>query len=136
MKDKFKLIREITLSIPDIQKLSDDEKNQILQLLVEREKSMTTGIGNGVAIPHITVPFMTEPEIKLVLLKHPMDFAAVDRKPVRIVILLLVPGGQFNSHIHTLSAIARLLYSSDFRQSLLSCSESEQALKLIRENEL
>lgn len=75
----------------------------------KRESSMTTGIGFGVAIPHAVTNLVSEVVGLAGRSRNGINFATLDNKPVRLVLLFLVPQGQFQTHLHTLANIAKLL---------------------------
>jgi mannitol/fructose-specific phosphotransferase system IIA component (Ntr-type) len=62
-----------------------------------------------------------------------VNFDALDNQPVKLVMLFLVPQGQFQKHLHTLANIAKLLHTMDFRQTLESAPDAESMLNIIRE---
>lgn len=83
------------------------DANAILGLLANRERLGSTGIGNGIAIPHANVPELAAPFTLLIRLKKPIDFEAIDDAPVDIVFLALSPAHKGSSHLNLLAAIAR-----------------------------
>jgi len=83
------------------------EADTILGLLTNRERLGSTGIGNGVAIPHANVPDLAAPLTLLARLKRPVDFEAIDDMPVDIVFLALSPAHKGYSHLNLLACIAR-----------------------------
>ena len=79
---------------------------------------MSTGIGIGIGIPHASTDSVSEVVYAIGRSKNGINFDALDTKPVFLVVLFLVPAGQFQKHLHTLANIAKLLHKADFRQSL------------------
>jgi len=91
----------------------------LLQTLLAREALGSTAFGNGIAIPHVRNPIVgqtLEPAISLCFLKNPIDFDAVDGKPVTILFTLITPN--VKAHLHLLAKLAFLLHDQPF-QSLL-----------------
>lgn len=133
--DKIRLLKDLLeccVANSELRKLKDT----IWETLLEREKSMSTGIGLGVAIPHCSTKHVSEVHGILALLKHGIDFQAVDEQPVRIIVLLLMPKDKFDKHIKTLASIARLFNNEDFRQRILSAASAGEAHEiLINESE-
>ncbi|HZI33276.1 MAG TPA: PTS sugar transporter subunit IIA, partial [Candidatus Binatia bacterium] len=78
----------------------------------------TTGIGFGIAMPHASTVLVSEVVGALGRSRRGVQFDALDGRPVRLVMLFLVPQGQFQKHLHTLSNIAKLLHKQDFRDGL------------------
>ncbi|MCM5552345.1 PTS sugar transporter subunit IIA [Pleomorphomonas sp. NRK KF1] len=79
----------------------------ILDPLIARERLGSTGIGNGVAIPHANVPDLASPFSLLARLRQPIDFEAIDETPVDVVFLALSPAHKGSSHLGLLATIAR-----------------------------
>lgn len=84
----------------------------------EREKTKTTGIGYGIALPHASFPGLPNVVAALARLQPPVDFQSPDGQPVSLCVLFLTPQGQFQSHLFTLSALARLLANKEQRRQL------------------
>ena len=102
-----------------------------------REKTRSTGIGSGIAIPHGKCHAVTELVMALGVTKEPIEFASIDGKPVSIVILLVSPPDQTGPHIQALARISRLMLDGSFKSALEQAPSAEVAYKLIsdRENE-
>lgn len=109
-----------------------DHKADVLQTLVDREESMSTGIGQGIAIPHCSTDHEKDLSALLAVLKNPLDYQSVDEDPVRIVILLLLPKDRFEKHIKTLAAIARQFNQPEFRREIAACDSAEAIYHLIQ----
>lgn len=91
------------------QHLPHISRHDILDSLMSREKLGSTGIGKGIALPHGRLK-NTEQTIAIVLVnQHPIEFDAIDKKPVDIFFALLVPEEQCKEHLSTLSSIAKTL---------------------------
>ena len=112
-----------------------DHIDVIRGALLEREASMSTGIGQGVAIPHCSSEYVSEVHGALALLPRGIEFQSVDEEPVRVAVLLLLPKNKFEKHIKTLAAVARLFNNQDFRETILGSTSPERAAELIAEAE-
>ncbi len=112
-----------------------NEKKSIRDSLIEREKSMSTGIGNGVAIPHCATPIINEPVIIMALSRNSIDFDAIDNNPVNIIILLLVPKVKLSQHIKTLANIAKLMSDEKLRQKILALKTTNSIIKAMKKFE-
>lgn len=92
----------------------------LLQVLLAREALGTTAVGDGIAIPHVRNPILLQnkpaPAISLCFLEHPIDFGALDGKPVRILFMVTSP--TVKVHLHLLSRLAYALHDPDFRATL------------------
>ncbi|GAC1043372.1 PTS sugar transporter subunit IIA [Rhizobium sp. No.120] len=85
------------------------EEAMVLRALETREKLGTTGIGNGVAVPHAAIPAMTKPRGLMVHFAHPVDFEAIDDLPTEWAFVLLFGEGGRSDYLNVLAAIARRL---------------------------
>lgn len=101
--------------------------NEISELLfdnfVAREKLGSTGLGNGVAIPHCRTSGINKIHGCLVKLSHPVDFDAIDDQPVDLIFALVVPEEKNDEHLSTLARIATIMQNDEYRQRLRDCSE-------------
>ena len=112
------------------------DRDAVIKAVHDREELMSTGIGQGIGIPHAK----TEAVERLVAVfgksERGVDFNALDNKPVHIFFLLLSPEDQSGPHVKVLARISRLLKHSDFRQALLDAKSSKEVMDIIREEEL
>jgi mannitol/fructose-specific phosphotransferase system IIA component (Ntr-type) len=79
---------------------------------------MSTGIGFGIGIPHASTELVPEVVAVVGRSQKGIQFDALDGKPVHLVLLFVVPSGQFQKHVNTLANIAKLLHRQDFRDGL------------------
>ena len=101
----------------------------------QREMTRTTGIGHAMAIPHGKIDRCPRLCMAMGLTKEPIDFGAIDGKPVKLIILLASPSDQTGPHIQALAQISRLMMDVEFR-SQIQCAANAQALfELIRQRE-
>jgi PTS system nitrogen regulatory IIA component len=120
-EDKLSVLR----SVVNIMKLPTQmDPEFLLQVLLAREALGTTAIGDGIAIPHVRNPILLQnkpaPAISLCFLANPIDFGALDGKPVRILFMLTSP--TVKVHLHLLSRLAFALHDAQFRTALnLAC---------------
>jgi fructose-specific phosphotransferase system IIA component len=112
-----------------------NNKKSIFDAVLEREKIMTTGVGNGIAIPHCK--HKDSPNFAVCLGIHPkgIDFQAIDNKSVKIIFLLVGPENNPGLHIKLLSRISRLMSNEELRDQLVKASESDAAFELIQDEE-
>jgi PTS system fructose-specific IIA component len=134
--DRWSLIEEMIDVAVKNKDISDTEKEQILGSLIDREKSMSTGIGNGVAIPHCITPAVTEIVVMLALSQKGIDFDSIDNLPVKISVLLIVPKNKLTQHIKTLANIARLMNNDELRDGILAAKTPDSVIKEISRFEL
>lgn len=97
-----------------------------------REQTRTTGIGHGLAIPHGKASGMQGLAMAVGKPEKPLDFEAIDSKPVRLVVLLASPPDKTSDHIQALARISRLMTVEDFRSQIYAADTAEQIYDLIR----
>src|SRR3974390_2286066 len=107
--------------------LTGQSERAILEILQQREKLGSTGVGNGIAIPHGKLAKLTKLFGLFVRLERPVDFEALDGQPVDLVFLLLAPEAAGADHLKALARVARLLRDADVTRKLRE-SRDVQAL--------
>jgi len=107
------------------------EAHTIFESLLEREKLGSTGVGNGVAIPHAKLPGMDRIVGVFAHLNKPVTFEAVDDQPVDIVFMLLAPEGSGADHLKALSRIARILRNQSTLAGIRSSTDPEAIYSLL-----
>ena len=108
------------------------EQQIIFDALVERERLGTTGIGKGVAIPHARLAGLTDLYCTF-LRTTPVDFEAIDSKPVELIFCLLVPEESGADHLKALARISKLLRNEDVCEALRKSTSVEETLKTIED---
>src|SRR5436305_3348874 len=93
--------------------LTGQSERSIFEILLQREKLGSTGVGNGVAIPHGKLPKLGQVFGLFARLERPVDFEALDGQPVDLIFLLLAPEGAGADHLKALARVARLLRDSE-----------------------
>jgi len=106
-----------------------------LDAVFARERTRSTGIGSGIAIPHGKTDAVRELVMALGIAHQPVDFDSVDKKPVSIVILLVSPLDQTGPHIQALARISRLMLDHEFKDALEKAQSAEAAYQLLSERE-
>lgn len=114
-------------------KVLDIEK--VRQAVLEREKIMSTGVGHGFAIPHAKVEALSDIVAAFATLEQPIDFQALDGKPVGIVFMLVGRESHVGTHLKLLSRVSRLMNSDTFRENLLAATSPGEVLRLFQEEE-
>jgi PTS system nitrogen regulatory IIA component len=111
--------------------LPDFADNEIFNSLISRERLGSTGLGNGVALPHGRIDGLKEPLGALLTLDEGIDFDAVDHKPVDLLFALLVPEQSTDDHLQILARLAEMFSNQDFCARLRECVDSRECLNLI-----
>ena len=107
----------------------------ILDLLKAREKQMTTGLGAGIAIPHVITQEVTEPVILIGRSLKGIDFFAVDWKPVHFIFLILAPETHRNRYLEILSSLAGILKNKKVVRNLLEAKTPAEVLSILKKYE-
>jgi mannitol/fructose-specific phosphotransferase system IIA component (Ntr-type) len=128
--------QEVIALLVDLLRLgSEDLKREIRESVIRREELQTTGIGQGIAIPHGKGPIEGRILASVAVTADGVDYGSVDGDPVRIFILMVSRPDDTGPHVQALAQVARLLGHRRFRESLLNCRTPEAAVALIRESE-
>ncbi len=130
--DKWAAIAAMPMALVAAGRLEAEREAVAVEALMTRERSMTTGMENGVAIPHAAVDELTEVLCVLAIAHQGIAFDTLDQEPGRILVGLLIPRAEKLLHIRTLAAIAKLLSRPELREDLLSCRDPAAALRTIR----
>src|SRR4029079_19450001 len=122
VNSKKQILQELTAKAAD---LSGQTERTILAILLQREKLGSTGVGNGVAIPHGKLPKLSKVFGVFARLERPVDFEALDGAPVDLVFLLLAPEGAGADHLKALARVARLLRDPEVARKLRESRDAE-----------
>jgi len=106
-------------------------KKDIVKVLMERERLGTTGIGDGVAIPHGKLNGVRQPLISFGRSKKGMDFDAMDGQPAYLFFLLIAPENSSGIHLEILARIAKVLKNSSFRKKLMEADTRKECYQTI-----
>jgi mannitol/fructose-specific phosphotransferase system IIA component (Ntr-type) len=132
-RDKEDVLRELVALLPSS---TDPERTeQIFEAVLEREKRMSTGIGQGVAIPHGKSELVPGMEISFGVAADPVDFDSLDGDPCRIFFLLVSPPSLTGPHIKALAQISRMLTSDSVREELARAPDAGTVRELFRRQE-
>jgi mannitol/fructose-specific phosphotransferase system IIA component (Ntr-type) len=111
------------------------DAKSVLDAVLEREATRTTGIGNGLAIPHGKASGLDHLVMAIGKPQKPIDFQSIDGKPVTIIWLLCSPPDQTAPHIHALARISRLMTLDKFRANLNAADTAQQMYEIISQQE-
>jgi fructose-specific phosphotransferase system IIA component len=109
------------------------DRDAVTDAVKTRENSMSTGIGYGIGIPHASTDLIDNVVGALGRSKKGINFEALDNQPVSLVVLFLVPQGEFQKHLHTLASIARQLHNSEFRTALENAEDVDSICQILNE---
>jgi len=133
--DKESVIIEL-VDLLDANGLLND-RDVVLDAVMKREQTRSTGIGSGIAIPHGKCNAVKELVMGMGIAHEPIDFASVDGKGVTIVIILVSPIDKTGPHIQALAKISKLMLDEQFRQALTKAASTDELYELVsaKENE-
>jgi mannitol/fructose-specific phosphotransferase system IIA component (Ntr-type) len=114
-------------------KIQPDARESILAALKQREETMSTGIGFGIAIPHCSSDRLSEVVAAFGRSSQGIEFDALDNAPVKFVVLFVVPKNQFQTHLRTLASIAKFLNDRGTREALANANSAEEILAIFRD---
>ena len=121
----------LQLAADKASELVDVEAHEIFKTLIEREQLGTTGLGEGIAIPHGKIEGLQAVTCLFIQLEHPVEFESVDEKPVDLAFVLLAPKGAGADHLKALSRIARLVRSPGLATSARTIKDAGQLHQLL-----
>jgi mannitol/fructose-specific phosphotransferase system IIA component (Ntr-type) len=131
--NRWQAIDELIQNLVTTGRIKPEHQTAITAVVKKRESSMSTGIGFGIGIPHASTDLIHEVVGALGRSRSGVSFDSLDSLPVHLVMLFLVPQGQFQKHLHTLANIAKLLHKAEFRQALEKAPDAEAMLAIIKE---
>jgi fructose-specific phosphotransferase system IIA component len=111
------------------------DKEKVREAILERERIMSTGVGNGFAIPHGKTDAVTDIVAAFAVTEKDIDYDSLDEKPVRLVFLLVGKDNLVGPHIKLLSRISRLMNKEEFRKRLLTVTSPKEILEMFRQEE-
>jgi len=132
-KVKTEAIAELISLLADNGEVVDPKK--VLDSVLEREATRTTGIGNGLAIPHGKCAGTADLVMAIGKAATPIDFQAIDGRPVTLIWLLTSPPDKTGPHIHALARISRLMTIDKFRQALNAAQTGQDVYDIIVKQE-
>ncbi len=111
------------------------DKDKVREAIFDREKIMSTGVGNGFAIPHGKTDAVSDIVAAFAVTEEPIDYQSLDEKPVRLVFLLVGKDNMVGPHIKLLSRISRLMNKEEFRKRLIELNTSQEILETFKKEE-
>ncbi len=115
-------------------KLTAQPERALFEVLIERERLGSTGVGNGIAIPHGKLPELDRLYALFARLEKPIDFDAIDEQPVDLICVLLAPETAGADHLKALARVARLLRDQTICEKLRGTDSTEAIYALLTES--
>lgn len=135
-KDRDGVIVELITALDKAGKLGKGNAQKIAKAIIKREKEASTGMGKGVALPHIKYPALKNVIAVIGQTESGIDFSSLDKEPVYSVILLVSPIDDPEKHLQAMEAIFTHLQRDNFRKFLRQSKTVEQIEDLIREADI
>lgn len=111
------------------------DRDSVLQAVLAREQTRSTGIGSGIAIPHGKCKGVKELVMAMGISSQGIDFQSIDEKPVYIVVMLVSPLDKTGPHIQALARISRLMLDEEFKNKIQKSSSAQELYELISSKE-
>ncbi len=131
--DRDDVITELVTSLDQAGKLSKGTCKDVIKAVIKRENEASTGMGKGIAIPHVKHPAVDDVVAAVGQSSKGIDFSALDKQLVYSVILLISPENNPDRHLQAMEKIFRHLQKEKFRKFLRQCNEPEDVEDLLRE---
>lgn len=128
---KKRILEQICLLAAE--KMGNCSASDLLESILNREKMGSTGIGNGIAIPHGRLSNTDKAMAVLLTTEQAIDFDAIDNKAVDIFICLFVPQDSTQEHLNTLQSIAQLFSDRKTAKQVRKCTNNQQLFNLIQQ---
>jgi mannitol/fructose-specific phosphotransferase system IIA component (Ntr-type) len=132
-KDRDGVIREIVNALDKAGRLGKNNADKIIRAVIKRENEASTGMGKGIAVPHVKHKLVKEVVAAVGQSSKGLDFSALDKQPVYSVILLVSPEDDPEKHLQAMEKIFRHLQQEKFRKFLRQSQTAAQIEDLLRE---
>jgi len=126
--DKSRLLQQLSTEAANVAGLPADE---VVREITKREELGSTGVGNGVALPHARLTNLKTPFALLARIRHPIDFDAIDGQPVEIAVLLLLPAVDDSAKGNALACVARALRDAETLRKIRSAPDREALFRVV-----
>lgn len=136
--DKWDAIGRLVDQLVAKERVPGEAAGEIREAVLARERSMSTGMEEGIAIPHAAVESVDAIAACMGIVGRPegLSFESIDGRPARLIVLLVIPKAQKLLHIRTLADVARVLGQAEVREALLAATTPALAWEALREGEL
>lgn len=131
---KWEAIEELIDLLIAQHELRLSDRSEVIDAIFTREKSLSTGLEHGLAVPHGSVDCVSE-IVATMGISNGLPFDSVDGKPAQLVVLLVIPKGKFQRHVRTLAGIARLARNQKLRERIYGAKSPTEVVEAIYEFE-
>ena len=130
--ERWTAIVELVDLLVGLKQVKADDREVVLAALRQREETMSTGIGFGIAIPHASSDRVEKVVAAFGRSHSGIEFDSLDNAPVNFIVLFVVPKDQFQTHLRTLAAIAKFLNDRSVRERLGTAKTSQELLEIFK----
>ena len=132
--DKWQAIRDLVEHLVSAGRIDRARFEEVLEAVLSRERSMSTGMEHGVAIPHAAVDDLEAVVACMGIVSgdEGLPFESIDGQPARLIVLLVIPRSQKLLHIRTLADVARVLSRNEVREALLAAPDAQAAYAVLQ----
>jgi mannitol/fructose-specific phosphotransferase system IIA component (Ntr-type) len=132
---KWEAIEELIDLLINAHELRMVDRAEVTEAVMNRERSLSTGLEHGLAVPHGAVSCVHDILVTMGTSQQGVPFESVDGQPARLVVLLVIPQGSFQRHVRTLATIARLASDRELRERVYNAEAPEEVMEAIAELE-
>jgi len=134
-KSKYEAIDKLIDLLVKANEVPDGLRDHLRDVIEDRERSLSTGMEHGIALPHGASDQVQEIKAAMALSPRGVPFETLDGEPARLILLLILPHRNFQGHVRTLAGIAHLLNNAAFRDKLIAARTVDEVLDLIHHEE-
>ena len=131
--DKWETIEELVDLLISMHELRLSDRDEVIEAVTGRERSLTTGLEHGLAVPHGVVRCVDDVLAALGVSKTGIPFDSLDGQPAKLVILILIPDGAFQRHVRTLAGIAKLGSTPHLRDRIFEAKTPADVMNTLRQ---
>ena len=130
-EDKWDAITKLIDLMVDAGEVKPEDRDKIIEVVFDRERSMSTGMERGIAIPHANSQLIGEVVGAIGISKEGVPFESLDEKPSDLIVVLVIPKDKFQKHVRTLAGIARLFNHDEMTNALRNAATAEDVMRII-----
>lgn len=130
-QSKWAVIEELVDHLITNHELRLSDRQEVVEAVFTRERSLSTGLDHGLAVPHGAVECVKDIIVSLGVSPKGIPFECQDGQPARLIVLLVIPKGSFQQHVRTLAGVARLASQKDLRERIINARTPDDVLEVI-----
>ena len=134
-EDKWDAISQLVDLMVAAKTLKQEHRQAIIDVVFDRERSMSTGMERGIAIPHANSSLIEDVVGAIGITRTGIPFESLDSQPAQIIVLMVIPKDKFQQHVRTLAGIARLFNHDEMTRELRQAKDPKSAMAIIETEE-